>query len=134
MIHFPQQNIIGQDPGVPLQGGCVVRTCDHQSSKEFASIKNKMTITPVIYPRVNIYRQIRWRAWHSTQLSASYPDHLPASYCPSQHCNISPLMEREIHRTSDSENVLISKCLQNLDKEMQKCSKRTNKMSPEILL
>ena len=44
---------------VPLQGGGVVRTCDHQSIKEFASIKKKMRITPVIYSRVNIYRQIR---------------------------------------------------------------------------
>ena len=40
---------------VPLQGGSVERTCDHQSIKEFPSIKNKMTITPVIYCRVNIY-------------------------------------------------------------------------------
>ena len=38
-----------------LQAGYVVPSCDHQSIKEFTSIKNKMTITPVIYCRVNIY-------------------------------------------------------------------------------
>ena len=58
MRYFPQQNIIGQERylvQVALQAGYVVPTCDHQSIKEFTSIKNKMTITPVIYCRVNIY-------------------------------------------------------------------------------
>lgn len=138
MRYFPHRNIIGQKRylvRVPLlRAGCVVRTYDHQSIKEFTSIKNKMTITPVIYCRVNIYRQIRGDAGHSTQLSASQPAHLPPSNCPSQYYNIEPSTSWEIHRTLDSKKVLISKCLQNLDMEMQKCSKRTNKMSPEILL
>ena len=93
MRYFPQQNIIGQERylvQVALQAGYVVPSCDHQSIKEFTSIKNKMTITPVIYCRVNIYRQIRGDAGHSTQLSASQPAHLPPSNCPSQYYNIEP--------------------------------------------